>query len=217
MSHKKKKKNTKSNKKVVSARKFINNIIYLLIIVLASIFIYFCVQISFIQDDAYISFRYVRNFVNGNGLVFNIGENVEGFTNFLWIIILSIFAIAKVNLENTAQYLSVGFGVLSIIVTFKLSQTLQLNFLDLKEKHSDLFKKLQLYADIIPCILLVFTGAFSYWAVSGLETSLFTFLFLLGLYFYIKSKKSHSIHMERMPVFIFSLPPERLITSCLHV
>jgi len=35
-------------------------------------------------DDAYISFRYVRNFVEGRGLVFNPGERVEGYTNFLW-------------------------------------------------------------------------------------------------------------------------------------
>ncbi len=37
-------------------------------------------------DDAYISFRYARNWVRGEGLVFNIGEAVEGYTNFLWTI-----------------------------------------------------------------------------------------------------------------------------------
>lgn len=36
-------------------------------------------------DDAYISFRYAENLVAGHGLVFNPGERVEGYTNFLWV------------------------------------------------------------------------------------------------------------------------------------
>jgi len=44
----------------------------------------------FIQDDAFISFRYADNFVQGNGLVWNPGEKVEGYTNFLWTILISI-------------------------------------------------------------------------------------------------------------------------------
>ncbi|HCH64416.1 MAG TPA: hypothetical protein DFR83_16540 [Deltaproteobacteria bacterium] len=37
-----------------------------------------------LQDDAYISFRYARNAALGDGLVYNAGEPVEGYTNFLW-------------------------------------------------------------------------------------------------------------------------------------
>ena len=37
-------------------------------------------------DDAYIVFRYAKNLVDGLGLVFNAGERVEGFTNFLWVL-----------------------------------------------------------------------------------------------------------------------------------
>ena len=40
---------------------------------------------KFLTDDAYISFRYAANLVDGHGLVFNPGfERVEGYTNFLW-------------------------------------------------------------------------------------------------------------------------------------
>ena len=41
-------------------------------------------------DDAYISFRYARNFADGNGLVWNIGEQVEGYTNFLWTFVIGL-------------------------------------------------------------------------------------------------------------------------------
>jgi len=44
----------------------------------------------FFQDDAYISLVYARNWVEGHGLVFNPGERVEGYTNFLWTVLLAL-------------------------------------------------------------------------------------------------------------------------------
>ena len=41
------------------------------------------------QDDAFISFRYAANLAEGNGLVFNPGEYVMGYSNFLWVVLLS--------------------------------------------------------------------------------------------------------------------------------
>ncbi len=40
-----------------------------------------------LQDDAYISFRYAKNAALGHGLVYNPGEPVEGYTNFLWTVL----------------------------------------------------------------------------------------------------------------------------------
>ena len=42
---------------------------------------------GYIKDDAFISLRYARNLAAGNGMVFNVGEQVEGYTNFLWIVL----------------------------------------------------------------------------------------------------------------------------------
>ena len=45
----------------------------------------------FIVDDAFISLRYASNFVNGYGLTWNAdGEHVEGYTNFLWVLLQSV-------------------------------------------------------------------------------------------------------------------------------
>jgi predicted membrane-bound dolichyl-phosphate-mannose-protein mannosyltransferase len=41
------------------------------------------------QDDAFISFRYAANLIGGDGLVYNPGEPVEGYTNFLWTVLLA--------------------------------------------------------------------------------------------------------------------------------
>ena len=42
-------------------------------------------------DDAYISFRYALNLAEGRGLVYNAGERVEGYTNFLWTLLAAVF------------------------------------------------------------------------------------------------------------------------------
>src|SRR4051794_37248022 len=45
---------------------------------------------AFTIDDAYISFRYAENLASGHGLVYNLGERVEGYTNFLWVVLLAL-------------------------------------------------------------------------------------------------------------------------------
>src|SRR5437870_9145345 len=45
----------------------------------------------FVIDDAFISFRYAENLVRGYGLVYNPGERVEGYTNFLWVLLIAGF------------------------------------------------------------------------------------------------------------------------------
>lgn len=47
-------------------------------------------ELRWIGDDAFISFRYAENFARGHGLVFNLDERVEGYTNFLWTVLIAI-------------------------------------------------------------------------------------------------------------------------------
>ena len=69
----------------------------------------------FLTDDAFISFRYTRNLLEGHGLVFNVGERVEGYTNFLWILELAaIWGIFGVRPEQAAPWLSVAFTAATI-------------------------------------------------------------------------------------------------------
>jgi hypothetical protein len=43
-----------------------------------------------LYEDAFISFRFARNFADGHGLVWNLGERVEGYTNFLWTVTIGL-------------------------------------------------------------------------------------------------------------------------------
>ena len=73
----------------------------------------------FLTDDAFISFRYARNLLEGHGLVFNPGERVEGYTNFLWVLELAaIWGALGIRPEHAAPWLSVGFttGTLAVML-----------------------------------------------------------------------------------------------------
>lgn len=56
------------------------------------ILIYFLSRVwAFTVDDTYITLRYARNVVGGEGLTFNPGESpVEGYTTFLWMLFLTL-------------------------------------------------------------------------------------------------------------------------------
>ena len=59
--------------------------------------------------DAFISFRYARNLLEGHGLVFNPGEYVEGYSNFLWVLELAaLWGVFGWRPEHTAMWLSVA-------------------------------------------------------------------------------------------------------------
>ena len=69
----------------------------------------------FLTDDAFISFRYIRNLLEGNGLVWNPGERVEGYSNFLWVLELAgIWAATGVPPEEAAWWLSVAYTVATL-------------------------------------------------------------------------------------------------------
>ena len=64
----------------------------------------------FLVEDAFISFRYVRNLLDGHGLVFNRGERVEGYSNFLWVLELALlWGVFGLRPVHAAPWLSVAF------------------------------------------------------------------------------------------------------------
>ncbi len=57
------------------------------------------VFVGYVKDDAYIEYRYATNAAHGHGLVYNVGDPpVEGFTSFLWTVLLIVPAMLHVPL-----------------------------------------------------------------------------------------------------------------------
>jgi hypothetical protein len=51
-------------------------------------------------DDSYIFYRYASNWAAGHGLVYNVGEHVEGFSSLLWTMLLAVGARSSFRLET---------------------------------------------------------------------------------------------------------------------
>jgi arabinofuranosyltransferase len=147
----------------------------LILLALIVIFVAHSLYFNFTQDDAFISYRYVENFIQGNGLVFNSGERVEGYTNFLWIIILSIFAKVGLDMIVISKILGIAAGVMSLFLLYRISS------LFFFEKDS--------WLALFPPILLTASSAFAYWSISGLETAFFVMMVLLSIYLYLTSPR----------------------------
>ncbi|HSK03617.1 MAG TPA: hypothetical protein VK932_20335 [Kofleriaceae bacterium] len=81
-------------------------------------------QLRWLSDDAFISFRYARNWVDGHGLVFNVGEPVEGYTNFLWTAILAGAYALGAGIPATAVVLCLASHVGVLILTTRLARRL---------------------------------------------------------------------------------------------
>jgi hypothetical protein len=132
--------------------------------------------IGFTWDDPFISFRYARNFVEGHGLVYNVGERVEGYSNPLYVLICALaYATAIGGSDLGLLYFAKIFGLACafgsiILVWFYL-------------RRWDYFPSLN-YLPVIalgPWMLLT-NIFFAGWSMGGMETVFFPFLLMLALY-----------------------------------
>ncbi len=123
-------------------------------------------------DDAYVSFVFARNLADGHGLVFNIGEKVEGYSNFLWVIILAAFHyFSGVFIPAIAQQLGILLGVANVVLTWSIASKLL----------GDENRRWAFAAALLVALDL----RVAVWSVEGLETPLYLFWVLAALRLYI--------------------------------
>ena len=86
-------------------------------------FVWLVQKFNFVTDDAYITFRYSRNFHAGNGLVYNPGVEppVEGYSEFLWAVLMRLGFDFGVAPETLSRVLSIGFGILMVVLVVGLA------------------------------------------------------------------------------------------------
>jgi len=127
--------------------------IYLLIII---------VRHAWLSDDAYITLRTLDNWINGYGLVYNVGERVQSYTHPLWMLLLAI-PYSLTQEPYTAPYFTIL--LISIFVT-----TLAFSIFALRVANAT---STILYG----LLALSFSKAFIDYSTSGLENPL-TYLLL---------------------------------------
>ncbi len=121
-------------------------------------------RLAWICDDAFISFRYAEHLVQGHGLVFNVGEATEGYTNFLWTLMTA--GAMALGAAPEAFVTAGGLAVFTALLVV-LARTSRAMAGDLGRPE--------------PWLSFAMAGAALHlhhrsWATSGLETTLFTLL-----------------------------------------
>lgn len=144
---------------------------YLILGGICFFFVWQSLAFNFYQDDAYISYRYAANYLDGHGLVYNQGERIEGYTNFGWLLGLILSGVLGLDYILVSKILGLAFGATTILVTFLLAKRCL-------ERHSAWWSFLA--AGTVGSNL-----SLEYWAQSGLETAGFVFLTVLSLYLFV--------------------------------
>jgi hypothetical protein len=155
-------------------------------------------------DDVMISMRFARNLANGIGLVWNAGERVEGYTNFLWTIymaLIHLFPISASKISIVILLTNVMLAILTIPVIIRIVHTLGGGVL----------------ATISSLAGYVLSKNTMIWAVQGSETTLLTFLFLLAMYRVLReSQLNQPKPATYLLIAIMSLVrADSIILSCL--
>jgi arabinofuranosyltransferase len=120
----------------------------------------------FVQDDAYIVLRYARHLAAGDGLVWNIGERVEGYSSFLHTVLMAAPFLLGVDPVAAAHALGLACFAGSLVATFAAAR-----WTFGAEKPA-----------LLAVALLGTNYTFSVFATGGLETSLHAFLICVGLW-----------------------------------
>jgi len=142
--------------------------------------------INFSLDDVFISLRYAVNASQGEGLVYNAGEYVEGYSNFLWVMLLAAAALLvktapSFELLWIAKALSAFFALFTLLIQYRFASMLLP-----RDSEGRMFA-------LVAVLLTAASASFVAWAVGGLETMLYSMLLLLGvMYAHSTLERAHT-------------------------
>jgi hypothetical protein len=114
-----------------------------------------------VVDDAFISFRYAENLARHGELVFNLGESVEGYSNFSWTLLLAGLASLGAAPEVSAPALGFCLGLLTLLAVYWCARRV------LECGRLPAF---------VGTVWLALSVSWTFWSASGMESVLFSLL-----------------------------------------
>jgi arabinofuranosyltransferase len=184
----------------------ISQLPYIIVVIVYTLWaIFFIFNTSFIAidgkryfsliDDAMISMRYAWNFSHGSGLVWNTGERVEGYSNLLMTLIMSLatWGLDKRNAVLAIQIL----GIPTVLLSGFLAKAIALEVFK-KNANSKI-----LAFGVFFCTIIYYP--LSYWSLMGNETGLVIVLTLSGVYLTIKWTQTQVLRDLVFSAILFGL------------
>jgi len=159
------------------------------LVLLIGLFLVHALQYDFIIDDAYISFRYAQHLVEGQGLVFNPGERVEGYSNLLWVLSLAAGMWAGIAPELLARTLGIGSAVVGLVLVWRLALR------HLPEQPA------RQWLALLPVAMLATNRSYAAWATGGLETRCFAVLVLWSV-LQLDAETERSVPWSAVPMVL---------------
>jgi arabinofuranosyltransferase len=141
---------------------------------------------GYLLDDSFIALRYARNLVEGQGLVFNPGERVEGYTSLALVLLAALLLEAGVDPVAGLAAGAAGAGAAVLLLAARLEGALAAGAAARLERERggggapEAPRRAASSLPLSPPILLA-TSGFAYWSFRALETMLFAALLLAAL------------------------------------
>ncbi|HVY30140.1 MAG TPA: hypothetical protein VHB79_26465 [Polyangiaceae bacterium] len=124
-----------------------------------------------VVDDAMTSMQYAKQLSQGHGLVFNVGERVEGYTNFAWVMFMTpLYWLSErcgFPFVGAVTACNVLFAATNMLLVLALARRL------LGERH---------LAAWLAAGLCLVDNSYAVWAVLGLEVHFLALFMLLALW-----------------------------------
>ena len=142
--------------------------------------------LSWIPDDAYISFCYAEHLARGEGLVFFPGERVEGFSNLLWTLYLAAGSGLGAEVAALAVVSSLLLGLGAAFLVRRLIVTAGEYIAagpDLEENSRRPIRLLRTGFSVLPFVYFPLV----FYASSGLESAAALCCFTLGAVFHLQA------------------------------
>jgi len=184
-----------------------------LILPLFALYTGLIVYTAWVSDDGIITFRSIENWINGYGLVFNVGERVQTFTHPLWLLLQSSFYLLTRSFNSPFGLNKLFYG--NIVISLSLS-LLTLALFSFKIARSTQMA-------IAGTLILTISKAYIDYSTSGLENPLSHFLAVcfFGLFLFNKRDDSPSTTLlaflaclgvlNRLDTILIFIPPLLLV------
>ena len=159
-----------------------------------------------VVDDSLTSMHYARNLALGNGVVFNPGERVEGYTNFLWVLVMApLYLVADLfgtSFVRLAVHVSILFAAADVVLVYLIGRRLWGR---------------NVAAIVAALGLCVVDNSYAVWAAMALEKHFFAFWLLLAVWLSLSELRWRPLWIGLCLAFLQMTRPDGALFSLVFV